>query len=69
MRRRKLGVKRLREIAAGYSAIHDVETVPMAEEVLELRDEIKKLKADRDEWKRRAAKHGCNVEKGDPDCG
>jgi hypothetical protein len=69
MRRRKLGVKRLREIAGGYSATHDVETVPMAEEVLELRDEVKKLKADRDEWKRRAAAHGCDTEKGDPDCG
>jgi hypothetical protein len=27
------------------------------------------LEADRDAWKRRAAKHGCDVENGDPDCG
>jgi hypothetical protein len=32
-------------------------------------EEIKKLKADVEMWKQRAAKHGCDVEKGDPDCG
>lgn len=37
MRRRPLSNKRVREIAGGYSLIHDVESVPLAEEVLEAR--------------------------------
>lgn len=37
MSRRKLGAKRLQQISGGYSAVHDVETVPMAQEVLDLR--------------------------------
>jgi len=40
---RALSTKRLREIAAGYSAIHDAETVPMAEELLILRARMKQL--------------------------
>lgn len=30
---------------------------------------IAELEKERDEWKRRAAQHGCNIEDGDPDCG
>jgi len=30
---------------------------------------IEELIRERDEWKRRAAAHGCDTEKGDPDCG
>ena len=40
---RALGIKRLREIAGGYSAIHDAETVPMAEEILILRARLQAL--------------------------
>jgi len=36
--RRPLSKKRVTEIAAGYSAVHDVETVPLAQEVLRVRD-------------------------------
>lgn len=35
----------------------------------ELDDMITTLTKERDEWKRRAAAHGCNTEKGDIDCG
>lgn len=31
--------------------------------------DVGKLAAEAAEWKRRAGKHGCDVEKGDPDCG
>jgi len=34
-----------------------------------LRNEVRKLKVEVEMWKRRAAKHGCNVDTGDPDCG
>ena len=37
MTRRPLSDKRVREIAGGYSLTHDVESVPLAEEVLEAR--------------------------------
>lgn len=30
---------------------------------------VASLLVDIEEWKRRAAKHGCNVDDGDPDCG
>lgn len=30
---------------------------------------IARLTRERDAWKARAAKHGCNVDEGDPDCG
>ena len=30
---------------------------------------VDRLTRERDEWKRRAEKHGCNVVDGDPDCG
>ena len=30
---------------------------------------IEKLAAERDAWKRRAAQHGCDIERGDPECG
>lgn len=32
-------------------------------------EENKRLIKERDEWKRRAAQHGCDVDNGDPDCG
>ena len=35
----------------------------------ELDDMITALTKERDEWKRRAAAHGCDTEKGDVDCG
>ena len=31
--------------------------------------QVGKLRAERDEWKRRAGSHGCDIEKGDADCG
>lgn len=31
--------------------------------------EVRELASERDQWKRRAAAHGCDTEKGDPDCG
>ena len=34
-----------------------------------LLSERKRLIEERDEWKRRAAQHGCDTEDGDPDCG
>jgi hypothetical protein len=43
MRRRLLSKKRIREIAGGYSLTHDVESVPLAEELLETRARIAKL--------------------------
>ena len=27
------------------------------------------MRAERDEWKKRAAQHGCNITEGDDDCG
>jgi len=35
----------------------------------QLDDRIDALIKERDEWKRRAEAHGCNIEEGDPDCG
>lgn len=32
-------------------------------------DELDRLKRERDEWKRRAAAHGCDTDNGDVDCG
>lgn len=43
--RRRLGLKRLQEIAGGYLATHDVETVPMAEEIIDWRAEIDRMAA------------------------
>lgn len=37
--------------------------------LLAFAQEIVALQGERDEWKRRAEQHGCDVEKGDPDCG
>lgn len=34
-----------------------------------LADLVARLISERDDWKRRAASHGCNTEEGDPDCG
>jgi hypothetical protein len=31
--------------------------------------DISRLKQEVESWKNRAAKHGCNVDDGDPDCG
>jgi hypothetical protein len=31
--------------------------------------DVVRLKEEVESWKNRAAKHGCNVEDGDPDCG
>ena len=39
------------------------------EAMSQLLDEVERLEAERDEWKRRAIAHGCDAEKGDPDCG
>jgi len=41
----------------------------MPEAMSQLLDEVERLEAERDEWKRRAIAHGCDAEKGDPDCG
>ncbi len=37
--------------------------------IAKLTSEIARLTQEAESWKRRAAKHGCDVEKGDPDCG
>jgi hypothetical protein len=39
--RRQLGIGRVKQIAAGFSAVHDVETVPLAEEVLMYREIVR----------------------------
>lgn len=39
------------------------------EEIGRLRAEVERLERERDEWKRRAQAHGCDLDKGDPDCG
>jgi hypothetical protein len=36
--------------------------------ITEMEKKIKKLEEERDMWKRRAFQHGCDLEKGDPDC-
>lgn len=52
------------------------QTLPFPEEIEnwesqrgKLVAEIGTLRADRDEWRRRAQAHGCDVERGDIDCG
>jgi hypothetical protein len=61
-----------------YEGIEDHEILevvnplrPSEEEVelQNLRYEIRRLDEEVEKWKRRAAKHGCNVDTGDPDCG
>jgi hypothetical protein len=40
-----------------------------AQVIIDQRVEIDALRAERDEWMRRAKAHGCDLDKGDPDCG
>ncbi len=38
-------------------------------EVRKLEKQVADLTKERDEWKKRAAQHGCNVVEGDHECG
>ena len=58
----------------GLEAYKIQEVVPSYEQEAEvalsnLREEVKSLKVEVEKWKRRAAKHGCNVDEGDGECG
>jgi hypothetical protein len=59
-----------REMVARYQVAIDAHFEALKNKAPEtLRAEIAKLTAERDEWKRRAATHGCDTERGNPDCG
>lgn len=52
--------------------LQDVETPEWANvraSLQELTERVATIEKERDDWKRRAAAHGCNTKKGDPDCG
>lgn len=42
---------------------------PAGQSVPVVRVQLQKMLNTVEHWKKRAAKHGCNIEEGDPDCG
>lgn len=56
-------------VSSGVYAMLKAEIAQLSTDNNRLRAHEAKLQAERDNWKRRAEQHGCNVVDGDPDCG
>ena len=59
-----------KEITPSFRLHEILQRTDLAKDVIsDLFALVEGLVKDRDEWKRRAAKHGCDVVNGDDDCG
>lgn len=54
-------------VSTDYTLVARIERLEVKVERLEAA--LEQSRAEVAEWKRRAAKHGCDTEHGDPDCG